>query len=212
MAALRGFTLRGAIRSRSFRRVWATPRKKNTERDSGRIHKRRPAMTVKDILLHHLEYTFEKEAWQPSLAMAIDGLTAKQAAWKPAPERHSIWQIVRHVAHWKQATLGAWDGTRPLFSPESGDTDYYREAERTDWRDVSGDEAAWWRGCDALRPGSSRVTARTGALAAGAFLEPVPGRDMPAVLRLLRLATPGTHHPRQNPYLRGAHGNCAGTR
>ena len=169
-------------------------------------------MTVKDVLLHHLEYTFEKEAWQPSLAMALEGLTAKQAAWKPAPERHSIWQIVRHVAHWKQATLGAWDGTRPLFSPESGDTDYYREAERTDWRDVSGDEAAWWRDCDALRSVSSRITARTEALDAETLLEPFPGEDMPAVLRLLRLATHDIYHAGQIRYLRALQGIGGGTR
>src|SRR2546425_6427033 len=158
-------------------------------------------MTPKDLLLHHLEYTFEKEAWQPSLAMAIEGLTAQQAAWKPAPERHSIWQIVRHVAHWKQATLGAWDGTRPLFSPESGDTDYYREAERTDWRDVSGDEAAWWRDCDALHSVSSRITARTEALDPETLLEPFPGEDMPAVLPLLPPATHQLHHARHIPHL-----------
>src|SRR3989442_5901187 len=137
-------------------------------------------MTVKDLLLHHLEYTFEKEAWQPSLAMAIDGLTAKQAAWKPAPERHSIWQIVRHVAHWKQATLGAWDGTRPLFSPESGDTDYYREAERTDWRDFSGDGAAWWRVFYPLTSVSRRFTARTGVPQTVSLPEPVRRAYMPA--------------------------------
>ncbi len=72
-------------------------------------------LTLKTVLLHHLEHTFEKEAWQPSLRMAIDGVTAKMAAWKPGPQRHSIWQIVRHLSRWKQATLGAWDGTRPLF-------------------------------------------------------------------------------------------------
>ena len=35
--------------------------------------------TVKDIVWDHLEHTFEKEAWQPSLAIAVEGLTAAQA-------------------------------------------------------------------------------------------------------------------------------------
>jgi DinB superfamily len=68
---------------------------------------------LKDLLLTHLDYTFEKEAWQPSLAMAVRGLTAAQAAWRPGPNRHSIWQIVRHVTRWKQATLAAWRGAQP---------------------------------------------------------------------------------------------------
>lgn len=158
-------------------------------------------MTVKDILLHHLEYTFEKEAWQPSLLMSIEGLTAPQAAWKPAPQRHSIWQIVRHVTHWKNATLSAWDGSRPLFA-ESGDTDYYRETERTDWPEVSGDEGTWWRDCDALRFVSTRIATRVERLDEEALLNPFPGEDMPAVLRLLRMATHDIYHAGQIRYLR----------
>lgn len=60
-------------------------------------------ITVKDAVLYHFEYTFEKEAWQPSLVMSIDGLTAAQAAWKPGPERHSIWETMRHITRWKRA-------------------------------------------------------------------------------------------------------------
>ncbi len=33
-------------------------------------------VTIKELLIDHLEHTFEKEAWQPSMAMAIAGLTA----------------------------------------------------------------------------------------------------------------------------------------
>ncbi len=69
-----------------------------------------------DLLLNHLDDTFEKEAWQPSLAMAVQDLTAAQAAWRPGPTRHSVWQIVRHVRRWKRATLEAWQGAQPLFS------------------------------------------------------------------------------------------------
>lgn len=31
------------------------------------------------------------------------GLTAKESAWRPAPDRHSIWEIVVHCAYWKYA-------------------------------------------------------------------------------------------------------------
>jgi hypothetical protein len=54
-------------------------------------------LTAKDLLLNHLEYTFQKEAWQPALAMTVQGLTAAQASWKPGPDRHSIWQIVPRI-------------------------------------------------------------------------------------------------------------------
>ena len=35
-------------------------------------------ITVKQLVLDHLEHTFEKEAWQPSLAIAVEGPTALQ--------------------------------------------------------------------------------------------------------------------------------------
>ncbi|UCF20727.1 MAG: DinB family protein [Gemmatimonadota bacterium] len=34
---------------------------------------------------------------------SLRGVTAEQAAWKPAPNRHSIWELVLHIAYWKYA-------------------------------------------------------------------------------------------------------------
>lgn len=49
-------------------------------------------------------------AWQDGLwaapwSKALEGLSAQQAAWKPAPGRHSIWQSVHHVLFWRDVTL-----------------------------------------------------------------------------------------------------------
>lgn len=159
-------------------------------------------VTIKDLLLHHLEYTFEKEAWQPSLAMATEGVTAQQALWKPAAERHSIWQIAWHVTHWKRATLGAWDGSRPLFRAGSGSTEFLDEAERTDWQEVSGDESTWQADCQALHEVSRTIAERAAAMTEEQFLQPFPGEDMPAALRLLRMATHDIYHAGQIRYLR----------
>jgi len=99
-------------------------------------------VTLKNLLLHHLEYTFEKEAWQPSLLMAVQELNASQAAWTPGPERHSIWQMVRRITLWKQATREAWEGTRPLLHNGSP-TARGAELEKIDWQPISGDEGVW---------------------------------------------------------------------
>lgn len=37
----------------------------------------------------------------PSLMGCLRGVNAKQAAWKPTPERNSIWNLVLHIAYWK---------------------------------------------------------------------------------------------------------------
>lgn len=33
----------------------------------------------------------------------LRGVTPEQAAWKPAPKRHSIWEYVLHIAYWRYA-------------------------------------------------------------------------------------------------------------
>lgn len=157
-------------------------------------------MTLKDLVLDHLTYTFEKEAWQPSLALAIEGLTAPRAAWKPAPERHSIWQIVRHVTHWKQAVLDAWDGRTPD----------YEALERADWQEAASDEAAWQRDVAALHAVSrilrERVEASDDAAlsASTATYLDVPGQAM--AIRLARMATHDIYHAGQIRCLRALQG------
>lgn len=159
-------------------------------------------LTLKTVLLHHLEYTFEKEAWQPSLVIAVDGVTATQATWKPGAARHSIWQIVRHVTRWKKATLDAWDGTRPLYRAGHGETEHARELDRTDWQEISGDERAWKADVQTLHAVSTEIRRRTEALADEDLLQPFPGEDMPTVLRLLRMATHDVYHAGQIRSLR----------
>jgi DinB superfamily len=164
------------------------------------------AITPKDVLLTHLDYTFEKEAWQPSLAMAVQGLTAAQAAWKPGPNRHSIWQIVRHVTRWKQATLEAWQGARPLFSGHT-ETQRFNELMRTDWCGASGTDEDWQADVRALHDVSLAVRDRAGNADAEDLLRPFPGEDWgPAVLRVLRMATHDIYHAGQIRYLRALQG------
>src|SRR2546430_14810902 len=83
-------------------------------------------MTEKDLLLYLLEYTYEKEGSYPPLPVALGGLTPVQASWKPAQERHSIWQIVRHMAHWMEAVLQALEDQPQV----------YEDLQRSDWRDA----------------------------------------------------------------------------
>jgi uncharacterized damage-inducible protein DinB len=54
------------------------------------------------ILLHLLDEGYGSPAWHgPSLKTALRGLTARQAAWRPAPGRHNIRELAMHAAYWK---------------------------------------------------------------------------------------------------------------
>ncbi len=159
-------------------------------------------ITVRQLVLDHLEHTFEKEAWQPSLAIAVEGLTALQAEWKPSPERHSIWQIVRHVIHWKRGVLAAWDG-HPVD---------YLELERTDWPEVSGDDGAWQSDIRELHRIYQELRRRVEALDDAALSQPLvpykgkPEWAQPLGIRLARVATHDIYHAGQIRYIRGLQG------
>lgn len=45
----------------------------------------------------------------PTLMGALRGIDARQAAWKPAPDRHSIWGLALHIAYWNYAVRRHFD-------------------------------------------------------------------------------------------------------
>ncbi len=132
--------------------------------------------------------------------MAIAGLTAKQAAWKPAPQRHSIWQIVRHVIHWKRGVLQAWDGTPPD----------YAALQKRDWGEVSGDEAAWQADVKMLHALSQQLNERVNRAdqaELSGLLDTYKGRaQQPKAIRIARVATHDIYHAGQIRYIRALQG------
>jgi len=61
-------------------------------------------MSETSLLLRLLDESYEKNAWQgPNLKGALRGVRAGEAAWRPAPGRHNIWELTLHAAYWKYA-------------------------------------------------------------------------------------------------------------
>lgn len=88
------------------------------------------------LLLRMLDESYEKSAWQgPNLRGALRGVGAAQAAWRPAPARHSIWELVLHAAYWKYTVRRLLTGEKRGGFPEKG----------SNWfaRPVSPTERAW---------------------------------------------------------------------
>src|SRR4051794_21184910 len=55
-------------------------------------------------LLFYLEQAFGRRGWHgPTLSATLRQVTPEVALWRPAPERHNIWELVLHAAFWKHA-------------------------------------------------------------------------------------------------------------
>src|SRR5262245_22360434 len=85
-----------------------------------------------------LSAEFWDEAWSSGRDSAawsrmLEGLSADDAAWRPAPERHSIWQIVMHIVFWREVVLRR--GTGVSTSDD--------EIRTRNWPLVEVSEAAW---------------------------------------------------------------------
>src|SRR5256885_6909437 len=60
-----------------------------------------PVQTA-DLILALLNEAYDKRTWHgPNLKQSIRGVSAKQAAWRPGPGRHNIWEFTVHAAYWK---------------------------------------------------------------------------------------------------------------
>src|SRR2546427_3210566 len=61
-------------------------------------------MARKQLILTLLDEAYEKRTWHgPNLRQSLRGVSAMQAAWRPAPGRHNIWELAVHAAYWKYA-------------------------------------------------------------------------------------------------------------
>ena len=64
-----------------------------------------------DWILALLEEGYERKTWHgPNLRQSLKGVSAKQAAWRPASGRHNIWELTLHAAYWKYAVRRKLEG------------------------------------------------------------------------------------------------------
>ncbi len=68
-------------------------------------------MKTNDLVLAILDEGYSRKTWHgPNLRQSLKGVTPKQAAWRPAPGRHNIWELTLHAAYWKYAVRRRIDG------------------------------------------------------------------------------------------------------
>ena len=160
------------------------------------------ALTLKELVVDHVHTTLYDETvqWQPPLSGALRGLTAAEAAWKPAPERHSIWQIVRHLILWKRGVLDAWNG-----DPPGGE-----QLDASDWHEAAGSEADWERDRRTLLEMSDQFLTRAQALDDAELSRRIvwykSGHMQPLAMRVVRTTTHDVYHAGQIMYLRALQG------
>ena len=71
-----------------------------------------------------LRVEVKRGAWDGSIAVWLEdlpeGVTAEEALWRPAPGRHSIWELAVHCAYWKYAVRRKLTGVKRGAFPRKG--------------------------------------------------------------------------------------------
>jgi uncharacterized damage-inducible protein DinB len=123
-----------------------------------------------ELLLRLIDEGYSAKAWHgPNLRGSLRGVSASQAAERPAPGRHNIWEIAVHAAYWKYTVRRRITGEKRGSFPLKGSNWFRRPVPGADWkRDLRmlGDihagmreAVATLRDSDLLKkPGGSRVS------------------------------------------------------
>jgi hypothetical protein len=72
-------------------------------------------------LLFLIDTAYDHASWHgPNLRGSLRGVTPRQAAWRPAPGRHNIWELAVHAAYWKYVAWRRLTGSKRGSFPLAG--------------------------------------------------------------------------------------------
>jgi uncharacterized damage-inducible protein DinB len=84
---------------------------------------RKPAPTLKSILLEQLRTTHNQKEWFVPANTAVEGLTPEQASWTDGKGNHSVGQLANHLIFWNRQELAKFKGEPPeKFSGNNDET------------------------------------------------------------------------------------------
>lgn len=139
-----------------------------------------------------LKRAFEGNAWHgPAVLEVLEGVTAAQAAAKPVPGAHSIWEIVQHITAWEDTARRRLQGEPAEPTPEE------------DWPPL-GDtgDAAWTAALERLRTGHQGLRRAVAKLSDAKLKEEVAGMDQTHYLLVHGVIQHDLYHAGQIALLR----------
>jgi len=122
-------------------------------------------------ILAIIDRAYDKKSWHgTNLRGSIRGVSAARAAWRPARNRHNIWEIVVHAAYWKYAVARRFSEVPRGSFPVKG-SNWFRRPEGS-----KATESAW-RADVALLQSTHEALRREIAQLTNEDLSITPGRS-----------------------------------
>ena len=145
-----------------------------------------PRLTAQDVLIAMIDDAFQGSAWHgPTLRGALRGVSAREAAWRPAPLRHNIWEIAVHAAYWKYTVRRRITGQRRRSFALTG----------SNWFDVRG--RSWHDDVELLVEEHRLLRSAIVALSSRAIEQRAHGRGHTAARAIRGIAAHDLYHAGQ---------------
>ena len=155
-----------------------------------------PAPLVKALMAHYDSVFEGPNGDYPAVLETLARLTFVQAAWKPAADHNSIWQIVDHLTAskiWQIDLLEKGEAASPV------------------WTEPGGEESDWQKSVTQLKEAHLRLKATLGQLSEKELLAvPDPAWQQTQLELLLSSAAHEAHHSGQLDYLKGLQSGTTG--
>jgi hypothetical protein len=141
------------------------------------------------VLLHAVDEAYENSAWHgTTLKGSLRGVTARQAARRPAPGRHSIREIAAHAAYWKFIVRRRLTGDTSASFPLAG----------SNWFALPrGSEKAWRAEREILDREHRALRAVVAGFAPGRLRSPLSGLHRTALREIAGIALHDVYHAGQ---------------
>jgi hypothetical protein len=120
-------------------------------------------------LLFSIDTAYDHLSWHgPNLRGSLRGVTPVQAAWRPAPGRHNIWELAVHAAYWKYVAWRRLTGAKRGSFVLGGSNFLERPAARLS-------VAEWRRDLEALHVTHLTLRGAIEAIDPATLSKPLPG-------------------------------------
>jgi len=132
------------------------------------------------LLLRTIDQGYDRKSWHgTTLRGSLRGISAAEAAWRPAPDRHNIWELAVHAAYWKYSVLRRLRGGERGSFPVDGSNWFPRPLDP-----AHADKRAWKQDLSLLGQMHRELRAAVAALTPEE-LEKVPGGSATTVSDLI---------------------------
>jgi len=142
-----------------------------------------------------LQRAFAGDAWHgPSLRELLEGVSAEQAARRPLPQAHTIWEIVLHISTWEAVVRRRLAGELIRELPD--EEDWRRPADTS--------AAAWKKTLEELEQSHQQLQQAVAHASDAQLPETVPGKDHSVYFMLHGIVQHDLYHAGQIALLKKA--------